>query len=416
MAEWLLLRLAPGQEERVSWMAADATGQPVSSPQSGSLAQAASAASGRRLAIVAPSSDVLVTEVELPVKSGVKVQQVVPFALEEQLAADIETLHFAVGARDQQSGRTRVAVVTRALMEQWLGSLHSAGLAPERLCSEAELLPHNPGHVVVLLEGDSLCVCRADKVPETLPSLDLAAALEAALGVELAADDLIIYTLPDDWQRRSGEIEALRARCASLKVQLLNYGTLPLLSPQLAAAGPINLLSGDYAPRSSFADGWRRWRLVAGLAAALLVVHVGGLSLQRLQQRRSERALDEAIGQVAQRALPGDSGSGSVRSRIEHRLLAAQGGSDNFGLMSGLAALARAIQNADGASVQTISFHDGGMDLQVKAKDASNLERINQSLRSSGWQAELTSASAGGGSYAGHIEARAPGAGATVHR
>ena len=134
-----------------------------------------------------------------------------------------------------------------------------------------------------------------------------------------------------------------------------------------------------------------------------------------MQQQRSERALDEAITQVAGRAIPGDSEAGSVRSRIERRLLAAQGGSDNFGLMAGLAALARAVQIADGASVQTVSFHDGGMDLQVKAKDASNLERINQSLRSSGWQADLISGSAGGGAYAGHIMARSPGAGA-VHR
>src|SRR5215469_4442008 len=123
MAEWLLLRLARGPEQRVSWMAADVAGQPVSAPQSGTLAQAASAAAGRRLIVVAPSSDVLITEVELPVKSGVKLQQVVPFALEEQLAADIETLHFAVGARDEQSGRTRAAVVTRVLMDQWVGSL-----------------------------------------------------------------------------------------------------------------------------------------------------------------------------------------------------------------------------------------------------------------------------------------------------
>jgi general secretion pathway protein L len=415
MAEWLLLRLGPGQDERVSWMAADANGQPVSAPQTGTLLQAASAAAGRSLVVAVPGTDVLVTEVELPVKSGVKLQQVVPYALEEQLAADIETLHFAVGARDEQSGRTRVAVVTRALMQQWIASLHTAGLAPERLCSEAELLPQNPGHVVVLLEGDTLCVCRAGQVPQTLPSLDLAAALEAAL-VELAADNLIIYTLPTDWQQRSGEIEALRARCASLKVQLLNYGTLPLLAPQLSSGAQINLLSGDYTPKSGFSGGWQRWRLVAGLAAALLVVHVGGLWLQRLQQQRSEHALDEAIGALAQRAVPGDSGSGAVRTRIEHRLLAAQGGSDNFGFMAGLAALARAVQNADGASVETLNFHDGGLDLQVKAKDASNLERINQSLRSSGWQADLISGNAGAGAYAGHIVARAPGAGGTVHR
>src|SRR5580704_1784457 len=103
MAERTLLRLAHGAEERVSWMAVHADGQPLAAPESGSLPQAAIAASGRRLAVVVPSTDVLITDVELPVKSGVRVQQVVPYALEEQLAADIETLHFAVGARDQQT-------------------------------------------------------------------------------------------------------------------------------------------------------------------------------------------------------------------------------------------------------------------------------------------------------------------------
>jgi general secretion pathway protein L len=411
MADWLILRLGRGQEERVSWMAADASGQPLSAPQFGSLAQAADAAAGRRLAVVAPGSDVLITAVELPVKSGVRLQQVVPYALEEQLAADIETLHFSVGGRDEQTGHTRVAVVTRALMDQWLGVLRGAGLTPSVLYSEADLLPANPGHVVLLLEGDTLYLCRPGHVPETLPSLELGAALEAGLGVELAADNLIVYTTAQDWQRRSTEIEAVRARCASLKVQLLNYGPLPLLAPQLEAGEHIDLLSGEYAPKSTLGAEWRRWKLVAGLAAALLLVHVGGLSLQRLQQRRSEQQLDQAITQLAQRSFPGDSGQGAVRERIEHRLLAAQSGSDSFGFMGGLAALARALQDTDGASVQALSFHDGGLDLSLKAKDATNLERISDSLRSSGWQADLLSGNASGSGYAGHILARAPGAG-----
>jgi len=103
MAEWLVLRLPRGPEERVSWMPADSRGQPLAAPQSGPLRQAAAAAGSRRLAVIVPRSDVLMTEVELPVKSGgVRLQQVVPYALEEQLAADIDTLHFALGERDER--------------------------------------------------------------------------------------------------------------------------------------------------------------------------------------------------------------------------------------------------------------------------------------------------------------------------
>lgn len=406
MAEWLILQLSRTPEDRCGWMLADQHGQPLSAPRVGALAQAASEAGGHRVAAIVPSSDVLTTEIELPQKGGVRPQQLAPYALEEQLAADIETLHFAVGERDAHSGRTSVAVVTRALMEQWLAALGAQGLAPEVLCAEAALLPENPGYTVVMLDGDMLSVRRAGQPPLALPAADMAAALQASLGPELSAEDLIIYATPQDWHRHSSDAEALRSRCASLKVQLLSSGPLPLLAPQLAAGHFINLLAGDFALKSSFGGDWRRWRLAAVLAATLFAVHIAGLSLELLQQHRSERALDAAISAVAQRALPGDPGTGAVRSRIEQRLLAAQSQSGGSGLLPALAALAQAVNGVNGTSVQTLSFHEGGLDLALKASDAASLERVDQALRSGGWQAELTSGAAAGAAYEGRIRMR----------
>jgi general secretion pathway protein L len=415
MAEWLILQLSRGPEERCGWMLADDHGLPLSAPRVGALAQAAGEGAGRRVAAIVPSSDVLMAEVELPQKSGVRAQQMAPYALEEQLAADIETLHFAVGARDAHTGRTSVAVVTRALMDHWLSALKAEGLVPVALCGEAALLPENPGHTLVMLEGDTLSVRRAGQPPMALPAGDMAAALEASLGPQLSDDNLIIYATPQDWHRHSNEAEALRGRCASLKVQLLNAGPLPLLAPQLAAGHFVNLLAGDYALKNSFGGDWRRWRLAAVLAVALFAVHVGGLALELVQQQRSERALDEAIGTVARRALPGDSGTGAVRSRVEQRL-AAQGQSGGSGLLPALAALAQAVSGVNGASVQTLSFRDGGLDLKLKASDAASLERVDQALRKDGWQAELTSGAAAGAAYEGRILMRPAGSAANPRR
>jgi general secretion pathway protein L len=409
MADWFVLRLPHGQTDLVSWMPADMRGQPLGAPEIGSLQQAAGAAGVRRVAAIVPSSDVLITEVELPVKSGVRVQQVVPFALEEQLAADIETLHFAAGARDETTGRTSVAVVTRALMDQWLGELVAAGLTPEVLCTEATLLPDNPGHVVVMLEGDTLCVRRAGQNAQVLPALDIAAALQALLGDTLASDDLIFYVSPEDWQRRSAEVEALRMQCASLKVQLLNFGPLPLLSPHLAAEGPyLNLLTGDYAPKRTIGAGLRRWRLAASLAAVLLAVHLIGLALQLHQQHRTEQTLDAAISQIAGRALPAGTDTSEVRPRLERALLAGSGAAG--GLMPALGTLAGAVQNTHGISVETLSFQNDALDMKVRAPNAEKLEQVDQSLRSNGWKAELTSGNTAGSAYEGHIHASAPGA------
>jgi general secretion pathway protein L len=404
MAEWLILQVSRNLEEQCGWMFADERGQPLSAPRVGALATAASEAAGRRVAVLVPSGDVVMTDAELPVKGGVKAQQVAPYALEEQLAADVETLHFAVGDRDDISGSTAVAVVTRELMDQWVGAFAAVGLHPEVVCAESSLLPDNPGYTVVMLDRDTLSVRRSGHTPMALPAVDIVVALEASLGAELSNENILFYATPQDWHRHSAEVESVRTRCASFKTQLLNSGTLPLLAPQLVSGRFINLLGGDFASKRTLGDDWRRWRLAASLALALLLVHVAGLSYELVRDKHNERALDDAIGSVARRALPGDSGTGAVRARIEQRLLAAQTTGSGSGLLPALTALAQAISSVNGAAVETMSYRKDGLELRLKTRDAASLDHIDQSLRTNGWQAELTSGSPTGSQYEGRIQ------------
>src|SRR5208282_2810021 len=145
MADWLLLRLPRTPEEPATWLVASAAGAPLTATQSGPLTLAASAALTRRVCALVPAADVILSEPELPARSGAKLQQLVPYALEEHLAADIDELHFALGRRAADSTRTPVAVVARSLMDEWLGMLRAAGLEPECLYPDSELLPANPG-------------------------------------------------------------------------------------------------------------------------------------------------------------------------------------------------------------------------------------------------------------------------------
>src|SRR6267154_1930583 len=118
MADWLLIRLPRTPEQPATWLTVDPRGNPSGPPQSGPLSLAAPRSAGRRICVLVPGTDVLVAEPELPTKAGTKSLQLVPYALEEQLADDIDDLHFAIGRRPPDSTRTPVAVVTRALLEE----------------------------------------------------------------------------------------------------------------------------------------------------------------------------------------------------------------------------------------------------------------------------------------------------------
>jgi general secretion pathway protein L len=409
MAEWLILRLSRAPDAPISWIVADAAGQPLGAEQVGALREAAPLAAGRRVAGLLRADEVLSTEVQLPARSAARAQQIVAFAIEEQLVGDVEQQHFAVERRPDKSGRTAVNVVSRALMDRYVAELNAAGIQPELLCAESALLPRNPGYTVVLLESDSLLVRNPDSALSTwAPAGDLAAAFAIAIGAEqLPAANLLVYAGAAEWPSRAADFERLRGEVGSLKVQLLADGVLGWLATQLPAAAPINLLQGTYAQRASFNTHWERWRLAAILALVLLVAHLGSQGYSLLRLHRAEKDLDTRITMLTG-SIPGiNSGSGPLRQRLQQQLAAALAQSDPGGLLGALKGLATALQSAPGSRVQLLDYQKGIVQVKLRASDAQSIERVNQALRAAGWDAELVAGNAAGDAYEGNIRLRA---------
>jgi general secretion pathway protein L len=363
--------------------------------------------------VLVPGTDVLVAEPELPTKAGTKLAQLVPYAMEEQLADDIDDLHFAVGRRLSDSTRTPVAVVTRALMDQWLTALKSAGLEPEAMYADSDLLPHNPGQSVALLEEDIVVVRPPSGSPVTLPSNALQEALEMAQASSPegggAGRGLILYTGAPEWHEHSAQVESLRERFDGIKIQLLANGPLALFAQQLPTATPTNLLQGTYTPTTSRAVGLRAWRVAAILLASLIALHVAGKATELTLLKRNEHKLDVSIRETFQTAMPGEPSTPDARKVMERRLAAA-GAAGSNGLLTTLEALVQARNAAPGSTVQAMTYGHGAIDLKIAAPDASSLDRIGQALRDNGWQADLTSGNnVANGGYEGRLQIHSSG-------
>jgi general secretion pathway protein L len=407
MADWLLLRLPRIPDQPATWLVVDPRGAAAGPPQSGPLSLAAARSAGRRICVLVPGTDVLVAEPELPNKAGTKLQQLVPYALEEQLADDIDDLHFAIGKRPADSTRTPVAVVTRALMDQWLTGLKSNGLEPEAMYADSDLLPHNPGQAVALLEEDVVVVRPPTGTPVTLPAAALQEALEMAQSTAPegggAGRGLILYTGAPEWHEHSTQVEALRERFDGIKIQLLANGPLALFAQQLPTATPTNLLQGPYTPTTSRAVGLRAWKVAAILAACLVGLHIVGKATELTLLKRTEHKLDVSLREAFQVAMPGQANTPDARKLMERKLAAIRASGSN-GLLPALEALVQARSAAPGAVVQALSYRNGAIDLKVAAPDASSLDRIGQALRNNGWQADLTSGNNVNTGYEGRIQ------------
>lgn len=404
MGETLLLRLPQSDGEPATWVIAGPPGASPGPPQAGPLALAAPRAAGRRVVVLAPGADVLLAEPDVPAKAGAKLPQLVPYALEEHLAEDIDSQHFAIGRRRDGSTRVPVAVVARALLDEWLVMLRAAGIEPDAVHADSDLVPANPGQAVAFLEGDRVCVRAAGAAPVTLPGEAIGEALRIAqaAGSPTGARGLLVYATEADWRRYEPAIEAARAQFDGIAVQLLTGGSLGFFAQQLPLAHPVNLLQGAYAPASGVAVGMRAWRTAAMLLACLVGLHVAGKVVELQVLKKREHQVDASMRDAFHSALPGEPLTADPRRVMESRLAVVRGAGS--GLLPALQALAQARDAVPGTALLGVNFHGGALELKLTAPDAASLDRLSQTLRERGWDAALAGGGNAGAAYEGRIE------------
>ena len=416
MAESLIIQLHDGIAPQ--WMVCNPDGHVVVNAMSGEFLQAAPLSVGRRTVVIVPATDALATEVEAPAKSASKLAQVIPFALEERVADEVEDLHFALGDRDAGTGRVPVVVVSRARIDAWLTELRAAGLNPEAIYSAASLLPAMPGQLIALLDGDALTLKLAEGPPLVMPALSitdgmamvLAAQVAPVAGLEAAPLGLLLYTGHEEWEAHQNEIDALRDRFTGVKVQLLPDGPLGVLAPAAAAAEAVNLLQGELAVSSPMQQSWRSWRVAAVLAVSLLCLHLGSRYFELTRLGKSEAALDASIQDAFRAAMPGQQNAMNARRRVEARLNELHGSGGSGSLLPALSALANARSAAPGATIEGLTYRNGTLDLRISAPDAASLDAIGQQLRASSWQADIQGGTSAGDAYRGRLQVRKAGA------
>jgi general secretion pathway protein L len=414
MSDFCVLRLvAPASAE---WVTVDASGARASAVARGTLAEAAAACGGRRLVVLVPSADVVLAMPEIPARAaGAKLLKLVPFALEEQLAQDVETLHFAVGRADADR-RVPVAAVDRARMAEWLALLREAGLSPAAMYPEGMAVPANPAHIVLLLDGERVFVRRPGALPLTLEADPIDATLAVAGVPPLEPEagpntHVIVYASPADWEAHRAAIEALRPALGSLKVQLLPDGPLPLLAATSVTEPPFTLLQGDYALRQGFAGEWPRWRLAAGLLAGFLALHLLTLGIDWWRARQQEALVDQQLRAAAAEALPNVQNLDrlpSVRAAVDARLRASRAAVSE-GLLGTLGAVASATAQTPGTLVESLDYRNGVTDLQLDAPNVDAIDRLQQLVGTKGFRAEMRGASQRGERYQGRLELKGPG-------
>ena len=406
----------------MEWITVDSSGVCLGEPGRGNLAEAREAATGRKTIALVPAVFVLRTCANVPIRSAAKLLKALPFAMEEQLAEDVEHLHFAT-ASHRPDGQVPVAIVRRSTMDAWQDQFAAADIRLAGLYSDGDALGDIPGTTILFIESDFATLRQVDGTVAVTDRSELDALIDLWLAAQPNDEDettvpvnLLVYMTPDVQEAMEPFLERMQPIVDTLEVKLLPDGALPRMASQVAVNPGINLLQGDYATGANLAAYWPAWKVAAIVLLCLVgtIIGVKAVEISRLNQEIE--ALDGAIEQAFRYTFPGTGEIRDARALLNSNLRALGkdvSDSDQSEFLDILASVAAAVsQSADKESkLEAINYRSGVMELRVLVPNVEALDTIQRAIAKSGrLRAEIQSANPQGDKVLGRLQVRSLGA------
>lgn len=241
--------------------------------QGENVEQLAQVAHNKEIIVLVPTIDVLLTTVKLPKMHRSRLLQALPYALEEQLIAEVDTLHFAIA--DQIGDELSVAIVAKEKLQQWLALLRSWNIEADACFPIVSALPvtENSWHIMVNPTDDMILVRIDQTTGFVAEKKNLAELLAIALSGQTVLPTLIhLHNYSEE------AIAPLLNVSATMKEDFIQPTQFMRdLALQVDKQQAINLLQGTYAvKKAKFTQAAKMWKYSVYLAciwAALLFIY-----------------------------------------------------------------------------------------------------------------------------------------------
>ena len=365
----------------------------------GSLADAAKASQGQRSLIALGSAAITLTRAKVPGNGSKRTRAAIPFALEEQVADDVEDLHFAIGPVGSD-GEYPVAVIARETLKTVMSVLADAGIYPQQIIPDVLLLP--PGDSdewQVLQTEDDLLIRQGSYTGMWCPTSSAELMLSRLLrevGVDGPTQITFYLTPGQEPPEVNTLIEQVPIQNAA---DALTRGI---------NAHHINLLQGEFNQSAALDKFWKPWRLPAALAGCLLLLDIGGSVLQNNRLAAQEADQRAQMESLLKQTFPSIKRVRDPITRMRSELRKLKSGGSDGELMPLVAALSEAIKVSPNTTMNSVNFRNGRADVDMKTDSLQSLDKIKQSLDGvAGIKASIQSANQQDGAVRGRLRIEA---------
>lgn len=320
--------------------------------------------------IVIPTSRCGLHQVDLPWLSESKARAAIPYALEEQLAQKLSSLHFAFDREHHQHNRYLVSVIDKEWLESLMARLDDVGI---------------DFHEITLdwfaLHADEVCVT------PTAVLMDMEA-YQGALTVDVARAYFDTVTTPTPVLTFTDSSSDINFPTTTL----VDMPYLLWVAQRLQTSARMNLCQGEFRRGRQQERGSRRWVLICGmLAGAWLFSMLGINAINLIRLHHQNRVLDQDIAVVYRQFFPEAQHIISPKFRISQLLGTGHAGQGDSELWVLLDKLDKVISVAE-TTVDGLTYRNKTLSVSLKGRDFKVLEGLGERLSEEGVKVTQTQA------------------------
>ncbi len=397
-------------QQRYSWVLQDASGD----------AQAQGAADDREvieqtlaqnaldkveLVGLIPADDTVFCTADIPAKQSRFVAQAMPYAVEEQVAQNIDTLHLALGQHTEDG--YLVAAIDKSQMARWWRLF--SGWQQTRLAAvypDAALLPATENGWTLCLAEESVLMLseRGEWLAVQVENLPMFAHTMAAPS---AADVLIeipvrLYASVADREKYQHVIDEFAEASERLQItqetQEISVTELLAWSHYQQLCRPINLCQGAFSLTTGDRSPLSPWKPLVAVVAVWFVVQVAlEIGMGTYQKNQAEQLEAQAMA-IYREAFPDDprTNVGNVRRVIEGQLRVAESGAPRANFITLLRFTGdqySQLPNPNAVTFNSINYtrNRGELVVDIRADNYDRMSRLRNGLTDAGLQAEIGS-------------------------
>jgi len=275
-----------------------------------------------------PGDEALFCVADIPAKQTRFIQQALPFAVEEQIAQDIDSVHLALGPRGD--GGFSVAAIDLERMGAWVQMFSGwEHLRLDAIYPDAALLPVTEGGWSICLDGDNAMLMSDRGEWLSIQSRNL-----GMFGHTMAAppSEDVVAEVPVTLYGTEQELEHQQAAISELSAAgrlTVRTDAIELMPLELLAhahhhhlSQPIDLCQGAFGVRSRQASPLLAWKPLIAVASVWFVIQLGvEFGMGYYHQQHADDTREQAMA-IYREAFPGDqrTHAGNVRRVIEGQL------------------------------------------------------------------------------------------------